>query len=230
MRRRRPARERARAAVIVLAIDGALGGFSTAVAHDEAIVARVHHEGNVALELGLSSVSQAMHNAGITAARIDRIAVGIGPGTFTGLRIAVTYAKALAQAWERPLVAASSFDALEYGTAFDTVLSVVAGRPGVISVRFRRNADVERASGKIDDVIERLLSKLPQRLPVMGRAQDVLAALSERGIVAQSVPSKFPPSAAIALLAGTLPPSGIHAVVADYGELPPARPPARVRR
>jgi tRNA threonylcarbamoyladenosine biosynthesis protein TsaB len=209
----------------VLAMDGALDSFSAAIASDDRIAAWRCEAGNIALERGLSLVDAVFEQAHVTQSEIDRVAVGIGPGRFTGLRIAIAYAKALAAAWNRPLVPIGSFDLLEYGREFARVLSVVVGRPGVISARYRCGPEKRRASGRIADVLDALaLSPVPLggELSVVGAPEDVLHALAERGIIVRSVdPFVTPPAAAAALAAGgCVPAPSLHAVRADYGELP----------
>lgn len=213
----------------VLAIDAALGTFSTAVASDGAILASATADGNVALESGLASVAAALAQARVRPDMLNRLAVGVGPGTFTGLRIAIAFAKSLAQAWERPLVAVSSFDLLEYGTDLERVLTIVVGRPGVISARYRAGTEVARASGDVRSALSAVLPDGLSTLTVVGASKDVLAALAERRILVQSVePRVTPPAAAAALIAASGEAvSNVHAVRADYGELPAAKVPER---
>jgi tRNA threonylcarbamoyladenosine biosynthesis protein TsaB len=58
----------------------------------------------------LPLIEQALEGAGWS--EVERIAVGVGPGGFTGLRIGVATARALAQAHGLPLVPVSSLAAL----------------------------------------------------------------------------------------------------------------------
>lgn len=214
--------------MIVLGIEGALGAFSAAVARDGEIAASASREGNVALEAGLGLIDEALHAASIDASALDRIAVGNGPGGFTGLRITIAFAKSLAQAWHLPLVPISSFDLQEYGMHLERVLGVVSGRTGVISARWCDGRRMVRASGPTGEVLARVLPA-PGGPPfaVVGAPEGVLAALAEGGYIVEArSPLVTPAAAAVALAGGAMRPAvSAHEVRADYGEAPAAKIP-----
>ncbi len=217
--------------MIVLGLDGGLGGFSAAVERDGQALAAVDLSGQVALEQGLSAVAGVLRQAGLAPRQLDRLAVGIGPGSFTGVRIAISYAKSLAQGWDVPLVGVNSFDALEAGVAVDPelpLLTVVRGRTGVISVRVRYKEREQRASGYLRDALREVESALfGHRVAVLGEAEGVLGALGERGLDVQVLDRVLTPAAlAVATIAAQREPShSLHEVRADYGELPAAKVP-----
>ena len=212
----------------ILGIDGALGAFTAAVRDGDDVLATVTVEAKRGLEDGLSAVARCLADSAISGATLDRIAVGIGPGGFTGLRIAVAYAKALAFGWGVDLVGLSSYDLLEAGLSLPDVLTVVSGRPGIISARFRTMAGQKRASGLIDDVLAAVVDPAPTSLSIIGASEDVLRACAERGILVNPTASRFSHAATaatyLALTADAL--ASPHALRADYGEAPAAKIPS----
>jgi tRNA threonylcarbamoyladenosine biosynthesis protein TsaB len=80
----------------------------------------------------LGAAEAALERAGLGWEEVDRIAVGVGPGSFTGLRIGIATARALAQARGLPLVGVSSLEALALGAgeAEPLVLAVLDARRG----------------------------------------------------------------------------------------------------
>jgi tRNA threonylcarbamoyladenosine biosynthesis protein TsaB len=90
---------------------------------------RGEHAGRV-----LVLVEQALRDGGVAWDDIDRIAVGVGPGGFTGLRIGIATARALAQARGLPLVPVSSLAALAAGAAGagGAIAAVIDARRGEV--------------------------------------------------------------------------------------------------
>jgi tRNA threonylcarbamoyladenosine biosynthesis protein TsaB len=74
---------------------------------------------------------------------VERWAVGLGPGSFTGVRIGVATAKGIAMATGAELAGVTSLDALAYGLPEDAlVVSVVAAGKGELFVQGRRGGIV----------------------------------------------------------------------------------------
>ena len=99
--------------MIVLGLDTCLNACSVAVLEGETVLAyrseamaRGHQE---RLALLAQSV---MAEAGLAFDGLDRIAATVGPGSFTGLRVGVAFAKGLASALAIPAVGVGTLEAL----------------------------------------------------------------------------------------------------------------------
>jgi len=115
---------------IVLGIDTATTGCAAAVLGDGACLAMA----NARMARGQSETLMPMidgviRDAGIGMADIDAVAVTRGPGAFTGLRIGLAAARALALALSKPCLGIGTFDALllqaQDAGAFDGVEALV---------------------------------------------------------------------------------------------------------
>jgi len=92
----------------------------------------------------LPRVRELLARAGIALARVELIAVGIGPGSFTGLRIGLASAKGLALATGLPVRGVCSLRALAAGAGDVAELCVAtldAGKGEVFAGVFARGAD-----------------------------------------------------------------------------------------
>lgn len=81
-----------------------------------------------AAQHALTAIDEALATARVTPRELSRIAVGVGPGSFTGLRIGVATAQGLAAALGVPVDGASTLDAL----AGDGLIPVVDARRGEV--------------------------------------------------------------------------------------------------
>lgn len=136
-------------------------------------------------------IDMALQTGGYTAADADCFAVTVGPGSFTGVRIGVATAKALAHATGKPCIGINALEAMAHTAGlFDgLVCAMQDARAGqVYCAAFRNGKRV------MDDVAEKLDILLPQ-LAKMGKCcftgdgasahrDTIEAAMGEKGVFA----------------------------------------------
>ncbi len=91
----------------------------------------------------IPSLASVLGKAGITAREIELIGVGLGPGSYTGLRVGVMAAKTLAYVTGAPLVGLDSLEAVAWnapGSALRISVVADAQRGEVYSAEFSRQA------------------------------------------------------------------------------------------
>lgn len=83
-------------------------------------------------ELALPWAEQLLAEAGVARAQLDAIAVGRGPGAFTGVRLAIALGQGIALALDRPLVPVSTLAALAREAEGERVLAAIDARMGEV--------------------------------------------------------------------------------------------------
>ncbi len=182
--------------------DGLTLGFDTSAAHCAAallsggrvVAARFETMPRGQAERLMPLIAELLEEAGAHWGAIARIGVGIGPGNFTGVRIAVAAARGLALGVGCPAIGVSGFDALRDGQG-NTVLGAIDARRGQCHIAAGDTAPLTAA-----------VDALPAKLIASGR--DVVGHAAE-ALVAQTGGQARPPchplAVAIARIAARAP-------------------------
>jgi tRNA threonylcarbamoyladenosine biosynthesis protein TsaB len=116
--------------MIVVGIETSTQQVSVAIGSEREIYGRIQVAGKARQEHVTPALEKLLGWTGISLNQVGGFAVGIGPGLFTGLRVGVQSAKALAQSTGSPIVGLASLDTLAYAVRFThrRILSVIDGR------------------------------------------------------------------------------------------------------
>lgn len=143
--------------MIGLAIDTSTSVLGVAVADETKVIAEwiTNEKKNHSVRL-MPAINRVLEEVELTPKQLDRIIVAKGPGSYTGVRIGVSVAKALAWSLQIPLIGVSSLELLAYnGRYFQGVVSPIfdARRGQVYTGLYRfENGNIQKV--KEDQIID----------------------------------------------------------------------------
>lgn len=166
----------------------ALGGHEGVLASAHCARGRRHAENlTPAIEFICSQAQVELNEVGL-------VAVDVGPGLFTGMRVGIATAKAIAFALRVPMIGVSSLDLLAFPVRFSSrlIVATIDARRGELYYAFYRQVPggVQRLSepviGTADDLASELLAKSEEALLVgdgAHRYRDAFAGVARVEIV-----------------------------------------------
>jgi tRNA threonylcarbamoyladenosine biosynthesis protein TsaB len=150
-------------------------------------------------------IKEVMDEAGLAFADLARLAVTLGPGSFTGVRTGIAMARGLALALDLPIA------------GIDTLSAIAANAPGgrtplVVAADARRGEVYFAMAGSPEGPLVLPLAEAVHRLPqgesfVLGTGAEALVAAAPPGRLARLAAGDLPDAARFAPLCAVLPPS-----------------------
>ena len=167
--------------MIVLGIDTATESVSVAVVDGEEVLAagESRSERRHAEDL-TPMIESVVGSAGIVLGEVDAVAVDVGPGLFTGMRVGIASAQSLAHVLSVPLVAVDGLEALVAAApAFDgdLIVPTIDARRGQVAWALHRADDWREERNTGSGAATRSLRVAPAAVTAL---DDLTAALRER--------------------------------------------------
>jgi tRNA threonylcarbamoyladenosine biosynthesis protein TsaB len=154
--------------MLILGIETATEQVSVAIGGHEGVLGLVEVcRGRRHAETLAPAIEFVCSQADVRLDEISVVAVDVGPGLFTGMRVGLASAKALAQALRVPMIGMSSLDLLAYPLRHTgrTVVAVIDARKGELFYAFYRPVPggvqrvLEPRCGTIDDLIAEVMAR-----------------------------------------------------------------------
>lgn len=169
--------------MIILGIESATARAGVALGTPDGVIASAQvTRGPRHAEILTPAIKFVCEQAGVALDAVDAIAVDIGPGLFTGLRVGIATANGLAQALGKPMIGVSSLDLLAHPlrhVATDIVAVIDARRSEVYAARY----------GVADGALKRVMD--PTVLP----PAELLAQIGDAFVVGDTLGEYALPSA-----------------------------------
>jgi tRNA threonylcarbamoyladenosine biosynthesis protein TsaB len=223
----------------ILAFDTCLGAVSAAASRrgpEGALLCQAYEVRAAGhAERLMPMIAEVMDGAGLAFSQLDRLAVTLGPGGFTGVRVGIAAARGLAFAAGKPVVAATSLAVMAHraeemlagmGEPLGTrrLMVAVDARRGALFVQSFAAGAVETAAAQLITPSEAARSLGPEGGVVVGSgAMAVAAAAAAAGVTADPRFADLQPHAGnLAAMAARLAP--VSPVRPLYLRLPDVRP------
>lgn len=223
-----PDRPQATAPTALLAIECSTAVASVALWQRGTLVCREGETASATVDHVLQWCDELLRESGVDPGQLDALAVGVGPGAFTGVRVAISVAQGLALAWNKRVITVSSLAALATDAIGDAaampVLALMDARMDEVYAGWYGGSAAAVPVALVDEQVlppERLVpvdaASAGYRIIGNGfqlHAQRIAAVLPPPAAVVDAVPS----AAQVAVLAARM---GMSASI-DPGDVEPA--------
>jgi len=170
--------------MIVLALDTCLDACSLAVLDGGTVRAQASHPMGRGHQEAVAPLAQGvMSEAGLAFSDLERIGVTIGPGSFTGLRVGLAFAKGLGAALSIPVVGVGTLVALAEPLGPGLVFAVIDARRGQVYLQAFSDGRPLMAPDAVD------VATAAARVAELSGGRDTVLAGSGAGLLADLMPA-----------------------------------------